>query len=59
MKSELGLSLTKNDIDVILESLKHAKASCEAKNYYPSQDFKNEKLREIDELQTKLRLMKK
>ena len=52
-------TITIQDIDVILESLKNTKHIFENHQDYPSYEFKQKRITEVDDVASKLRSLKK
>lgn len=48
-------SLTVNDFEIILESLKYSKKQFEDYEFYPSLEFKNQRIQEIEEVIKKVK----
>lgn len=51
------LPLTGSDLGLLLESLRYTRQRFESYDGYPSEDFRRDQLRRVDEVVTKLRSM--
>ncbi|MCP4421064.1 MAG: hypothetical protein GY805_31010 [Chloroflexi bacterium] len=46
--------LTNQEIDLLLESLKYTREAFESYEHYPSYEFKQQRVKEVDDLRAKL-----
>mgnify|MGYP001039080822 CR=1 FL=1 len=53
------MELTREDIELLKRSLEYTKKAFREYDSYPSYEFKQMRLREVSDLQTKLSIMKK
>lgn len=53
------ISLNKNDLDVILQSLEYTKQNFENSQQYPSYEFKQQRLEEVNAVISKIQGLKK